>query len=176
VSAWRPLLLALAAAFAATALALRVWTPSADVASLPWIDTSDSVIVLVPDDSTAAERFVLANVFSARRTPPMSRYTPPESGSDSTGGMMSDSAMAGSPIDSLMMTEGAVPGLFGTVTTPEGARALLFLDPSLDGPRLYAVGDGAAGYRVVSIEPRVVIVRGPQGRVVLRMPDKEERP
>jgi hypothetical protein len=168
------MLLALAAVFSAAAAALRVWTPSADVVELPWTNAGDSLVVVASDDTTAAERFVLANVFSARRTPPMTRYSPPES--DSMGVMTMDPAMAGSPIDSLLMTEGAVPGLFGTVTTPEGARALLFLDPSLDGPRLYAVGEGAAGYRVVSIEPRVVVVRGPSGRVVLRMPDKEERP
>jgi hypothetical protein len=115
-----------------------------------------------------AEEIVLANIFSATRTPPPSRYTPPEV-ADSAAGMLSE------PTEEPVAAEaGFTPVLFGTMVGAE-ARALLQLDALATAPRLYATGERDGGYRVVSIAPREVVLAGPRGRVVLRLPQPEER-
>lgn len=127
---------------------------------------------LVPGDPALAEDVVLANVFSSRRAPPTSRYSPPDAVMDTAGGMVemavespaADEAPAGTPL------------LLGTVVGAHGTQALLQLDPYAGQPRLYSVGDRDAGYRVVSIAPRSAVLVGPQGRVTVRLEPKEERP
>jgi hypothetical protein len=68
------------------------------------------------------------------------------------------------------------PRLLGTVVSPDGPRALLQLNPAIPGSRLYAVGEEDAGYRIVSITPRVVVLRSAGGRVTLRLDPEEDRP
>lgn len=126
---------------------------------------------LAPGDPALAEDVVLANVFSARRAPPTSRYSPPDAVMDTAGGMVEmaveppgDEAPAGTPL------------LLGTVVGAHGTQALLQLDPYAGQPRLYSVGDRDAGYRVVSIAPRSAVLVGPQGRVTVRLEPEEERP
>jgi hypothetical protein len=122
------------------------------------------------DADSLAEEIVIANIFDATRTPPSSRYTPPE---------IADT-VAGALAEALMMDTTAVgaggPQLFGTLVGGDGARALLQFDVADTAPRLYGVGERAHGYRVVSIAPREVVLSGPAGRVVLRLPPEEERP
>jgi hypothetical protein len=65
---------------------------------------------------------------------------------------------------------GDIPALFGTMISPDGAQALLHLDPTSAEPRLYRVGDRAGRYRVLRIDEREVTLNGPRGRVVLRLP------
>lgn len=127
-------------------------------------------------DAAVAEEIALANVFAASRTPPASRYLPPEQAGDSAYGTMDDPGTS-----TLMAPEAAgeevdVPRLFGTVVGPEGTRALLTLDADASGPRLYGPGDRDGGYQVVSIAPRAVVLRGPRGRVTLRLDPEEDRP
>lgn len=142
--------------------------------SLPSLAPGDSA---TPQASAAAdslaEEIIVANVFAASRTPPNSRYTPPDLASDTVAGMLVDPAAA---TDSAVMASSFAPALFGTMVGGDGARALLQLDPLASAPRLYAVGERAGGYRVVSIAPREVVLAGPGGRVVLRLPEQEERP
>ena len=130
----------------------------------------------VSSDSLA-EEIVLSNVFSPSRTAPLRRFMPPDLAADSVNGMLPDTALISSS-DTLPGAAGPVPALFGTVVGggADITRALLHLDASLPGPRLYAVGERAGGYRVVAITPREVTLSGPNGRVVLRLQQKEERP
>jgi hypothetical protein len=127
---------------------------------------------LVPADPALAEDVVLANVFSVRRSPPATRYTPPDAISDSSGGVVADPAEV--PGDDA--TAAGEPLLLGTVVGPRGTQALLQLDPYAGTPRLYSVGDRDGGYRVIAISPRSVILAGPRGRVTVRLESKEERP
>jgi len=126
---------------------------------------------LTPFDPTLAEDVVIANVFSARRSPPPSRYTPPGTAGDSVGAMADVGEVPSAEAESM-----GGPRLLGTVVTGSTAQALLQLDPAASSPRLYMVGDRDAGYRVVSITPRAVVLSGPRGRVTLQLDPQEERP
>jgi hypothetical protein len=119
-----------------------------------------------------AEDIILYNLFSASRVAPSRRY--PASGvpgapDEDVPGMAAGGGSSPSA--------GFTPALAGTVVSerPGGSMALLQLTSADATPRLYAVGEGAGGYRVVSIEARSVVLAGPRGRVVLRLPqDKED--
>jgi hypothetical protein len=118
-----------------------------------------------------AEDIVVANVFAASRTAPATRYSPGEgAGESSSGAMMPTDA---SFEDTEPVAGG--PRLLGTVVSPDGPRALLQLNPTIPGSRLYAEGEEDAGYRIMSITPRVVVLRGPGGRVTLRLDPEEDR-
>jgi len=138
----------------------------------PPSDSSPALPTLAPGDPALAEDVVLANVFSSRRSPPASRYAPPDAGMDSSAGMVVD------PVDrgGLPPTPSGDPVLLGTVVGARGTQALLQLDPFAGAPRLYAVGDRDGEYRVLSIAPRSVILAGPKGRVTVRLAPEEERP
>jgi hypothetical protein len=115
------------------------------------------------------EDIILYNLFSTSRTFPPRRYA----GSDAAGGdMRMESPDAGEPAPDA----GFTPTLVGTAVSerPGESRVLLQIDPADPTPRLYSVGDRAGRYRVVSIEPRAVILAGPRGRVVLRLPEEED--
>jgi hypothetical protein len=138
--------------------------PPGDVAAAP--------PALAPGDPALAEDVVLANVFSSRRSPPGSRWSPPEASMDSSAGMVADpDAAAGMP-----PTPSGEPVLLGTVVGAQGTQALLQLDPLAGAPRLYAVGDRDGAYRIISIAPRSVVLAGPTGRMTLRLAPEEERP
>ena len=129
-------------------------------------------------DIGAGERVVRTNIFSPRRAAPTQRYSfgdpspdpnetvdagvalPPES-------LTSDSTVASTASD-------AVPHLYGTMLGPLESTALLRLDARVSEPRLFRVGDRAAGYRVVEIADRAVTLMGPNGRVVLRLARPEQ--
>ncbi len=170
-----------------TSLRLALWGVAAATAAggalVWWLPASTSVPPLAPAaieapatappamPADAAEEIVLANLFAAGRTPPTTRYLPPELAMDSAGGMSAASEMPPMVPDSAMLA-GDVPRLLGTVVAPTGPRALLHLSLT-SGPRLYAVGDREGGYTVVSVAPREVVLRGPGGRRTLRL-DPEE--
>jgi hypothetical protein len=120
----------------------------------------------VPADSLT-EDIILYNLFSPSRSAPSRRYA-----AQSAGGAMEpdESNPSGSS------SGGFSPSLIGTAVSdrPGETRALLQLIASDPTPRLYAVGDRAGGYSVVSIDARAVVLNGPRGRVVLRLPDNEE--
>lgn len=148
---------------------------------LPPATAVGPVAPVIPDPGTpptlaiataAAEEVVMANLFMATRTPPATRYQPPELIEESANGMMApDPAMTGLVPDSAM-SAGEVPRLLGTVVAPGGPRALLQLSLA-SGPQLYAVGDRDGGFTVLAIDPRVVVLRGPGGRRTLRLEPEE---
>lgn len=120
----------------------------------------------VPADSIT-EDIILYNLFSPSRTAPSRRYT--------TQSVVNP---GGAPDESGTMapSSGFSPVLIGTAVSekPGETRALLQLLASDPTPRLYAVGDRAGGFSVVSIDSRAVVLNGPRGRVVLRLPENEE--
>lgn len=152
---------------------LWVLPPSVHVAPAPPLVLAGMARQPAPAaDPAIAEDIVLSNVFARSRSAPTSRFTPPELAGDSANGATGEVPMMppeGSPV---MAAAGEVPRLFGTVVGPAGTRALLQLDPSIPDPRLYDVGDGDGGYRVIAIAPRTVVLRGPGGRVTLRLDDE----
>lgn len=168
-------LLATVALFGTLGVALLVLPPRLghEATPPPVVDNQPAAPVIAPGDPTVAEDIVLANVFSVRRAPPTSRYAPPDASADSALGVLAD--------DRVNMGDGmdvdvGRPVLFGTLVGVNGAQALLQLDASRPGARLYAVGDRDGGYRVLSIAPRAVVLAGPRGRLTLRMDSEEERP
>jgi len=120
-----------------------------------------------------AEEIVLANVFAGDRTPPATRYTPPELAG---GGDPPDMAAAPPGGEAPSMSGALEPLLFGTIVRDTGSLALLQFDHASAGPRLYRAGDREGSWRVVSIAPREVVLAGPAGRLVLRLPTPEDRP
>lgn len=127
----------------------------------------------IPVDTRAnadslTEDIVLYNLFSPSRTAPSRRYT---------GSSAEDQGQVPDANDGAMSpAAGFSPVLIGTAVSerPGETRALLQLIASDPTPRLYAVGDRAGGYSVVSIDARAVVLTGPRGRVVLRLPENEE--
>jgi hypothetical protein len=114
-----------------------------------------------------AEDIILYNLFSPSRTAPTRRYAGPNVAAPD----MTDPNGEPTP-----PSVGFMPVLIGTAVSerPGETRALLQLIASDPTPRLYGVGDRAGGYSVVSIDARSVVVTGPRGRVVLRLPENEE--
>ena len=140
-----------------------------DVAPLPLpahsADTMMTPARLSADSIT--EDIILYNLFSPSRTAPSRRYT--AQSVVNSGGAPDDNPSA-APYS------GFSPVLIGTAVSdkPGETRALLQLLANDPTPRLYAVGDRAGGYSVVSIDARAVVLNGPRGRVVLRLPENEE--
>jgi hypothetical protein len=131
----------------------------ASVSALP-LDTRANADSLTED-------IILYNLFSPSRIAPSRRYA-------ATGG--GDQGQVPDANESMSPSAGFSPVLMGTAVSarPGETRALLQLIASDPTPRLYAVGDRAGGYSVVSIDARAVVLTGPRGRVVLRLPENEE--
>lgn len=170
----RRLLGSLAAALAAGGILLAVVPAGAGVGPLPValapVPAGDPVDAAIAD--SLAEEVVLANLFAADRRPPASRYTPPELGGDPAG----PDATEPLPDEAPAMAGSLEPLLFGTIVRDSGSLALLQFDPSAAGPRLYRAGDRDGPWRIVSIAAREVVLAGPAGRLVLRLPTPEDRP
>ena|SRR5687768_14429798 len=113
------------------------------------------------------EDIILYNLFSPSRAAPSRRYT----AQSVAGGSAPDDNN-----ESVSPSSGFSPVLIGTAVSerPGETRALLQLLATDPTPRLYGVGDRAGGYSVVSIDARAVVLNGPRGRVVLRLPENEE--
>ena len=122
------------------------------------------------DADSLTEDIILYNLFSPIRTAPSRRY------SATATGQFQDPAGMSPETNSEPVMAGFTPELIGTAVSdrPGETKALLRLLSTDPTPRLYAVGDRAGGYSVVSIDPRSVVLAGPRGRVVLRLPEDEE--
>lgn len=150
-----------------TGIGFLVAPVNADVEPLAVGVLADSVAVS-PTSRTGAdsltEDIILYNLFAPSRTAPSRRYA-----ASSTVG---EPDAAPSPSAS----GGFTPELIGTAVSekPGDTKALLRLLASDPTPRLYAVGDRAGGFTVVSIDARAVVLSGPHGRIVLRLPENEE--
>ena len=140
-----------------------------DVEPLPWLDAAPVTTTASNTRAHAdslAEDIILYNVFSPSRSAPTRRYAGANTNEEAPD--VSDGSLASSPSFS--------PVLIGTAVSerPGETRALLQLLASDPTPRLYGVGDRAGGFSVVSIDARAVVLNGPRGRVILRLPENEE--
>lgn len=120
----------------------------------------------VAGTDSLVEDIILYDAFARSRTPPDRRYAGPGTEVD---------ADAGPSVPAATATE--APILLGTVVSDRAAGSMAMLQAGATdrAPRLYAVGERVGSYRVESVEARSVVLTGPRGRVVLRLP-QEERP
>ncbi|MDX2183252.1 MAG: hypothetical protein SFW08_04630 [Gemmatimonadaceae bacterium] len=129
-----------------------------------------SISAVAPD---AGDPFVARNPFHPSRRPPAEREfltlgdTFPE-----PSAMSADSGVAPDPAT----VAEQVPALFGIVDTPSGRRALLRLDAEKTRAALFGVGDGTAGWRVLSIGLDAVTLEGPEGRQVVSLSSRLRLP
>lgn len=137
-------------------------------------------------DSTAAG-IVQGNVFSSSRRAPAVRFMPP--GSDGAVASAADAARMSAAANAAygaavpMPPEpgagpdgvpDAVPALYGIVGI-EGVRHALLLLRGGEPPRLFAVGDRHAGYRISAIERDRVVLATSRGSRTLRLTPSASR-
>lgn len=155
------------------AAAFIAWPPA--VAVDPVAPTLPALAASAPPMQTPAtaltDSIVDANIFSLSREAPESRtFVGAPVDPLLTGVPLATSSADGGLSDTLATSNSdPVPSLYGVVTGPLGAAALLRLDPAKSGSRLYRLGDGAAGYRVRSIGTDRVELDGPSGTIVLTL-------
>jgi hypothetical protein len=155
---------AIFAGFALFALLRPPGVPSTD-AAVAGLDAA-GLTLATPARASDVSGIVSANIFSASRRAPASRYRPfgaePEVAAPPA---RLDAAAAEAP----SAPRAGVPQFFGTVVGPRGTFALLRLDASTPDAQLYREGDSAGGYRVVTINEQSVVLSGPRGRIELRL-------
>jgi hypothetical protein len=145
--------------------------PSDDVEPFAVSVLADSVpmsLVAKSRADTLTEDIILYNLFAPGRSAPARRY--------SASAVTDDRAMVDQDTASPSVGGSFRPELIGTAVSerPGETRALLRLLANDPAPRLYGVGDRAGGYSVISIDARAVVLSGPRGRVVLRLPEIQE--
>lgn len=119
-----------------------------------------------PPKSADAGAVVSSNMFSATRAAPSVRYTPLV-----PGAMSADVSSTQGEIVALA----APPRVFGTMTSPNGATALIQPDSAGSSSRLYREGERVGAFRIEKILTGSVIVRGPSGRMELKVEQGEDR-
>jgi hypothetical protein len=144
-------------------LLLRPPTVSAVRVAPPRFALPATPAAIHASDPAARDVIVRANVFSATRTPPRTRYAPPDAAMPADAGALVDD-----PAEAVVEAV-PVPQLYGTVVGAAGATALIAVDPGAAAAQLYRVGDRAGGWRVVRIGDRSAVLEGPGGRVTLRL-------
>ena len=160
--------------------ALFAWPPNISVA--PLAPTLPALAAAVPTMTTAAsaltDSIVNANIFSLTRKAPLDRTFVAAPGDPQVDPISSGLVIANGGIADSLATPDAdpVPHLYGVVGGPQGAAALLRLDPTRKGSRLVHLGEGTAGYRVRSIGTDRVELDGPTGAIVLTLSPKAGTP
>lgn len=120
-----------------------------------------------PSASSDAGVIVSSNMFSATRAAPSVRYTPP-----GAGGVSADVSFMP---DEVVAIAAPPPRVFGTMTGSNGATALIQPDSAGSSSRLYREGERVGAFRIEKILANSVIVRGPSGRMELKVQQGEER-
>jgi hypothetical protein len=106
---------------------------------------------------------VSEDLFNAEREAPPSRYVPPE---------LETAPPEPQPIATPPRRS---PRLFGVAVGPDGAVALIDADPRIPGAEVYRPGDSVGDARLVEVSDTAVILQGPAGRQVLRLPSASRR-
>lgn len=139
---------------------------------------SNASAAVVHVDSSSS-LLVARNVFSATRRAPTTRFTPPgtELGVPSAVSVAAmPSTMASDSLNIATSTQlDAAPHLYGIVTEDGVRRALLLLSARGGVPRLFAVGEGSGGFRVVSVVADRVILASASGVRTLRLVSRASR-
>ena len=164
------LLAVLTAGLVVAGAGLWIWRPS-----LPEVTVTPATAQPVQSPrkdrgaGRAADASVIVdeNMFSSTRAAPRVRYTPPGAG-DAT-----DFASEPAPASTEIVVDAPLPQVFGTMTGPGGATALIQPDSAGASGRLYREGDQVGQYRIIRITSGSVTVRGPGGRHELRVQSKE---
>lgn len=121
-----------------------------------------------PANSSAdANAIVASNMFSASRAAPAARYTPPGAGGMSD---VSEPSTQNEPVAPVT----PLPRVYGTMTGPNGATALIETDSAGSRSRLYREGERVGAYRILKILPSAVVVSGPSGRTLLKVEQRDE--
>ncbi len=115
------------------------------------------------DDANA---IVTANMFSATRAAPAVRYTPNAQGAADAGGAGAEPMLA--PV-------AMPPRIYGTMTGPTGAMALIQPDSAGASGRIYQEGERVGLFRIEKILKSSVVLRGPSGRVEIPVEQREDR-
>ena len=119
-----------------------------------------------PAKSVDAGVIVSSNMFSATRAAPSVRYTPQGAGVSADVPSMQDEVVA---------PPAPPPRVFGTMTGPNGATALIQPDSAGSSSRLYREGERVGAFRIEKILASSVIVLGPSGRLELKVQQGEDR-
>jgi hypothetical protein len=162
-SVWTTRCLSFAAAiFLAVGLVLRVAPPNLPPVGLP-APTAARAAALPPpaaEPPGITTAIATGDIFSASRTPPRVRYTPP------------DLLPARRSAPTAAARRGPAPPrlrLFGTVVGSSGTAALIDADSAIRGAEIYQVGDEVEGQRIVAVSESTVVLEGAAGRTVLRL-------
>ncbi len=143
--------------------------PSVPNVVIPPAAATRTTVAEIQSSSTGSDAGVIvsSNIFSATRAAPSVRYTPP-----GAGGVSAD---VSSMPDEVVAIAAAPPRVFGTMTGSNGATALIQPDSAGSSSRLYREGERVGAFRIEKILPNSVIVRGPSGRMELKVQQGEER-
>jgi hypothetical protein len=171
------LLLGAAAALALAGVTALFWPARDDVAARPLALAplpAVSADTAATADASHVAAIVQANVFSDSRRPPAVRYDPTGTAMEGEVAPVASAPVASAPVASAPADSEAAPPpfaptLYGIVADPQGAVALLRLDPHIPGARAYHAGDRGGAYRVVSVGDTAVVLDGPAGRRTLRL-------
>jgi len=153
-------------------VAVLAWPKNTTVAPLaPSLPAIAAHAPSMPANATAlTDSIVNANIFSLTREAPDARTFaagPSDPMSDSVSTTFGDASVPADPGSTA--DSDPVPALYGVVDGPNGRAALLRLDASRKGSRLFQLGESAGGYRVRSIGADRVELVGPAGSVVLEL-------
>jgi hypothetical protein len=145
-------LFAVAAVFSLMGLVLRALPSRVEPPALP------PVVAVSPTPDTlpaplAKGDLARANPFSPVRAAPAVRYAP-----------------RGAATRRPQPAPGQGLRLVGTLQTPSGTVALIDADPAAPGAEMYRVGDQVGDSRLISVDESSVVLQGPLGRRVLRLP------
>lgn len=117
------------------------------------------------DNASAAATIVAGNIFSATRAAPAVRYNPPADGVAEDIGDVAYVPPA--PVN--------LPRVYGTMSGPGGAMALIQHDSAGASSRLFREGDRVGPFRIEKILTNSVVLRGPSGRAEIPVEQREER-
>ncbi len=113
---------------------------------------------------------VASNMFSATRAAPGVRYT-----LRSAGVQSADASVPGADEAMTAPALSPPPRVYGTMTGPNGATALIQPDTAGASSRLYREGERVGAFRIEKILANSVVVRSAAGRLELKVEQREDR-
>jgi hypothetical protein len=152
------MLYAVAAVLAVVGLVLRFAPPRTGAGRHTGVQDTrvDSAAVKAPLETPGTGALIVGgNIFSVSRSAPRVRYLPSD---------LSPSRPA-----ARQAGPRSGPGL-KLVGTISGTAALIDADPAVRGAEIYRIGDLVRGKRIAAVSESTVVLDGPAGRTILRLP------